>query len=431
VQDWEVVTGYPDTPLLYILTRQQAAALISLAEFLEWRTRWENLPVDADIDAFASETMFNLMNPITCGMLTECLEPLFDNLRAQIKQDNLFEQYGTQYPAGVPLPPEALEAPLAAGSNPTCDLDIVWSQAEQLVDYSNTMITDTLEQVETATNNIELAQVITSLPILDELGADAIAGYIELLLDGVAENYAAEFDLAYRNTLACEIFCSAQGDCEITIQKVYDILLARVTGHFGTPGEALSTIGNLLSYLVDQDIDGDVVVDTLFFLLWGGAKLINSFIQDVGTTALETIMTLAVNDANSDWETLCDCPPECLFMVQADIDPTIAGGQDSGIAVTSGIEITIFATGLWRYGTGVDYDAAGQTGTSGNPSAVLPAANLGQILWKVGIGGTWEAGDAAFTRTPSSTGNLYFAMNDVPGAYGDNTGELCITVEET
>jgi len=342
VQDWEVVTGYPDTPLLYILTRQQAAALISLAEFLEWRTRWENLPVDADIDAFASETMFNLMNPITCGMLTECLEPLFDNLRAQIKQDALFEQYGTQYPAGVPLPPEALEAPLAEGSNPTCNLDIVWAQAEQLVDYSNTMITDTLEQVETATNNVELAQVVTSLPILDELGADAIAGYIELLLDGVAENYAAEFDLAYRNGLACEIFCSAKGDCEITIQKVYDILLARVTGHFGSPGETIGTIFNLLTYLVDQDIDGDVVVDTLFFLLWGGAKLINSFIQDVGTTALETIMELAVNDANNDWETLCDeCPVDATVPI---FDPAPCGDPD----VADGENLEFLGGSRWR-----------------------------------------------------------------------------------
>jgi hypothetical protein len=142
-------------------------------------------------------------------------------------------------------------------------------------------------------------------------------------------------------------------------------------------------------------------------------------------------MELAVNDANNDWETLCECPPECMFMVQADDDPDISGGQDSGIAVTSGIEVTIFADGVWSYGSGGDFDAAGQPGTSGNPSAVLPSANLGQILWKVGIGGTWEAGDAAFVRTPSSSGNLYFAMNDVPGAYGDNTGELCINVVET
>lgn len=244
---------------------------------------------------------------MNCEEMQECLQPLFDALRLQINQDAVFREFGTENAVGVPLPEEVITAPLAPGSNPTCNLDILWAQCEQLVDYSNTMITDVLEQLETATNNIELAQVITSLPILDELGADAIAGYIELLVDGIAENYAAEYDLSYRNALACEIFCLASENCEITIELVYDVLFARVVAHFGSPGEALSQIGNLLSYLLDQDIEGDVIVDSLMFLLWGSSKLINSFLQDVGTSALETVLNLAVNDANDDWSTLCDC----------------------------------------------------------------------------------------------------------------------------
>lgn len=254
--------------------------------------------------AYAATEWTQCMN---CEQLQECLQPLFDALRAQVNQDAVFREFGTENAVGVPLPEEVITAPLAPGSNPTCNLDILWSQCEQLVDYSNTMITDVLEQLETATNNIELAQVITSLPILDELGADAIAGYIELLVDGIAENYAAEYDLSYRNTLACEIFCLASENCEITIELVYDVLFARVVAHFGSPGEALSQIGNLLSYLLDQDIEGDVIVDSLMFLLWGSSKLINSFLQDVGTSALETVLNLAVNDANDDWSTLCDC----------------------------------------------------------------------------------------------------------------------------
>lgn len=251
-----------------------------------------------------------------CESLQECLQPLFDALREQINQDAVFREYGTENPVGEPLSPEAAETPLAPGSNPACDLDILWSQCEQLVDYSNIMITDTLEQVETATNNIELVTVITQLPIIDELGGDAIAGYVELLVDGIAENYAAEYDLAYRNGLACEIFCVCQVDCEITIDRVYGVLLSRVVSHFGSPGEALSSITNLLSYLIDQDIDGDVIVDSLMFLLWGGAKLINTFLQDVGTKALQTILFLAVNDANDDWILLC---PECPDLIEVDL----------------------------------------------------------------------------------------------------------------
>jgi len=227
------------------------------------------------------------------------------------------------------LPEEALTAPLAPGSNPACNFDILWAQCEQLVDYSNAMITDTLEQLETATNNIELATVITQLPIIDELGGDAIAGYIELLVDGIAENYAAEYDLSYKTTLACEIFCAGQVDCEITIERVYDILYARVVAHFGSPGEAINTIGNLLSYLLDQDIDGDVVVDTMMFLLWGGSKLINSFLQDVGTSALSTILNLAVNDANDDWILLCTECPEIVYGTPV-IDIACSGGYDGG-----------------------------------------------------------------------------------------------------
>jgi len=287
--------------------------------------------------AYSLTTWAACMN---CEELQECLQPLFDALRQQVNQDAVFREFGTENPVGAPLPEEVLTAPLAPGSNPTCDLDILWSQCEQLVDYSNVMITDFLEQFETATNNIEFAQVITSLPILDELGSDAIAGYVELVLDGIAENYAAEYDTFYRNTLACEIFCRCQGDCEITIERVYDIMFARVVAHFGSPGETLSSIGNLLSYLVDQDIDGDVIVDTLFFLLWGGAKLINSFIMDVGTTALETILELAVNDANDDWILLCEVCPQCEIEYEV-----TKGTETDGIGTPAAEEFGVRPTG--------------------------------------------------------------------------------------
>lgn len=245
----------------------------------------------------------------SCEELAECLMPLLENLQTSIIQQMTFNQYGTNYPTGVPLPPEATSENMAGDSNPTCDYDILWAQCWQAVTYADILITDALELAESATNDVELVQVITALPVIDELGGDAIAAYIEVLLEGINDNYAAQVTEAYLQEAACALFCMCRADCVVNLDRLYKVYYDRMVAAFGTPSEAFTTITDLLAYVVDQEIEGSLIADALNMVIWGGGILSNQFLGDIGTTSLAALLALAVNDANDDWIILCeDCP---------------------------------------------------------------------------------------------------------------------------
>lgn len=247
----------------------------------------------------------------SCEELTTCLEPLFAQQQAAFQAMLDMSKYGTDARPGTPMTEAQRTEDLAAGTNPTCNLDITWAQAEQIVAYGDALITDALQIAAAAANDIQLAAAIAQIPGLDELGADAVASYAMLLQEGIAENYAAQFTLAYAEETACAIFCRANNDCEISMQDIYAVFYKRVTDRFGDPIEAFVTITDLLTYMLDQDIDGTIIADVMFLLVFGGGILAQTVLGDVGVKPLKTILFQAVNDANNDWTTKCDeCPQE-------------------------------------------------------------------------------------------------------------------------
>jgi len=105
------------------------------------------------------------------------------------------------------------------------------------------------------------------------------------------------------------MFCAAQGDCEIKIERVADVYHDKVGEFFADIPVTFSTLGAFMSYFVDQNVGSDSVVYVLHYLIWAGGALANIFLGDIGTKALQTILLLAANDPSSDWEILCeDCP---------------------------------------------------------------------------------------------------------------------------
>lgn len=260
------------------------------------------------IKAYEATDWMQCMN---CEQLIECITPLFDAQTAEIQRLINYSKYGDLNQPGVPLPDEVTAADQAAGTNPTCNLDITWAQCLQLVQYANQLIVDALEKIEVATNDIELLHVITEITGIDEASADAVVGYINLLQEGLSENYVAQYTETYEQEAACAIFCLAQLDCEISLDDIYSVFYDRVVAHFGSPGEAIQTLADLLlRYLSAQEITGTTICDVLMVVVWGGGVLANLFLGDVGTKSLKALLTLAVNDASSDWMTLCDDCPE-------------------------------------------------------------------------------------------------------------------------
>jgi len=288
--------------------------LVALCPPQKWVTRWENPPDKDTLDAFVAETMFNLMNPITCGMLQDCLQELFDAQTAQFTTIiNNINNYGTSTP-GLPLTTEQREENLTSTSNPGCDLDILWAQCLGIVRYTNQSIIDTLQKIEAATNLNELAGLSGDIPligwVLEVFGEELATETINYFQDAIQETYEAQYTEAVENELACGLFCLSQLGCDLSVNVIYDYLFDRVEAI--VPDNPSSFV-DMLEMLYGIDFDGTNVVDLMFWFCWGGVKLASFFVGEPVTTAsLENVTALAVNDANNDWELLCgDCPPEC------------------------------------------------------------------------------------------------------------------------
>jgi len=433
VQDWNTLSEMDDTQrLCRAITERQIAALATLTEYLGWLTRYDNPPSQDVLNAFSSETLNNLITEgcdMNCEELIECLQPLFDAIDEQFQavQDQLYMmQYGDTNAPNVPLSPTKTAQNLASGTNPTCNKNVLWAQSTQTVDYAVQLVHDALELAASATNDVELIKVITALPGLDEVGADALAGYIDLLLEGVALNFDAQVTDAYKEEVSCQIFCAAV-NCNLSLDTINGVMIERVNAHF--PGFSTETFANsadLLLYFVDQEIEGTIIADVLLSVVIYGGVLSNIFLGDVGTKALETVLRLAVNDANSDWLILCpDCPQVLPVLATVELP-----GNDTGLDLLNGTAYSVTSAGMWTGGTGVSYDADGQIGAY-EPTATLPTtAYVYSLIWRVGTTGTWYPGGTSFTIPDTITsGRLYFMINDCDGCRADNSGSLMVTVE--
>jgi len=250
---------------------------------------------------------------MNCEELQACLAPLLADQLAAIQAMINESKYGTPDKPGLPMTNTQRGIDLAAGTNPTCDLNITWAQCEQIIKYGDSLIKAALAIAETATNDVELAAAISQIPGLDELGVDAVFGYISVIQDGIAENYTAQATPEYIEEAQCALFCLCKGDCQITADRIYEVFKTRVLAHFEDPLEIFLTIVDLMSYLLDQDIDGSIIADVLMLVVFGGGVLAQVFLGDVGTKELGLLLKLAVNDANNDWEFLCISCPECTL----------------------------------------------------------------------------------------------------------------------
>lgn len=326
VQDWQQLEAMDDQILkARCLTQRQIAALVGMCEYLEWQSRYDNPPVVDVLKAFAAQLVYALTNgcDMDCEELIACLTPLFEQVIDAINAQTAALKYGN----GLNAPPgsnpgeEQNNANQVGPNNPECDFDVLWAQCTQLVEWAVNRATDALEQAEAANNNVEALNAFYSLPIINLLGPASVTGYINLLLEGVAEGFAAAVTETYKQELACEMFCAFKVDCEISIASVYAIMDRRMRAYFADLPTSFATFLDLCQYLVGQPLDGDTIADGILFVGWGGLSLANAMFNDVGDRPMQLLLQLAVNDANDDWVLLCDdCPTGELVPVINEAD---------------------------------------------------------------------------------------------------------------
>lgn len=103
---------------------------------------------------------------------------------------------------------------------------------------------------------------------------------------------------------------------------------------------------------------------------------------------------------------------------------------DTGIDVKAGnlYPLKISATGSWTNVPGGQAVGAAGYGSLRLPNAAAPTEPFASLIGKVN-GTIFEIG-AGFGKKSPAAGRLFLAMNEVPGTYGDNSGELIVVVTQ-
>lgn len=272
---------------------------------------------------------------MSCGDVADCIET---DPGTQAAIDTRIDgkiAVPTTYPPGQPNP--APGGNLAGTTNPTCDLNVLWAQCLALTQQTNKAIIDVLQKIEVATNSVELIDSATEFPLVgwakDALGGQVTLDLIQYYQEAVDEQYQAQYTETpggVEDQLACALFCLCKADCEITIDRVYNLYKSRLEAYITIP--TIDTLANLIDFAAGISQDNTIVVDLAFFFAWGSAKLGSFFFGGVFDTALELLLMLAVDDASADWELLCT---ECVEPDEWIKDVFTGGAMHSWEAVST------------------------------------------------------------------------------------------------
>lgn len=213
------------------------------------------------------------------------------------------------YPPGEPLPAGGMTTPL--NDIDECAFNAFWAQVEQYVDYMANLGQDTLEYLEFYSNALEAGQNVPMGEFVGKLknagGTGKVMEFLNWVGEVLKEAYEAGNNESNRLGLKCDLFCAYRDTCEITIQGTLDVINNR-TGNLFNP-TALNSIDALTNMLVTTATNPSIALDMWIGFLMGTAKTISMFgVQGIDET-LNLMLTVAINDANNDWETLCDCAP--------------------------------------------------------------------------------------------------------------------------
>jgi hypothetical protein len=104
--------------------------------------------------------------------------------------------------------------------------------------------------------------------------------------------------------------------------------------------------------------------------------------------------------------------------------------MDTGVDVRSGAAflVSITATGSSTNAAGGHLVGPAGYGSLLLPNAVAPDLPFGSLIGRLN-GRIFEIGEQLGKRPPDS-GRLYLAMNDVPGTYGDNSGQVTVVISQ-
>lgn len=289
-EPFKFVVEYTETEWLTILsTIMQGAIIIFPNDYhkIWWSfVRQLDCPVDIcdliiacidDPDSGVADTINNLIN---------------------VNNESNAREYGQQF--------ENLK--LGDGNNPACDNDAWWAGTLNLVQRLNRNNEDVLEIFEVATNSQELvSEVVGDITGVDETSIDAFFAWIQFVQNSIEDNYEAQYTVAYEEAVACDLFCLAIENCELTPVMLFDYFKERLESQLTWGGLIEQTI----TFLVSGIWTGTEIVDFMMLAQIAFRAQFGRFFDFVGFNDIDADIRIGFNDANNDWETICD---ECSWI---------------------------------------------------------------------------------------------------------------------
>lgn len=363
VQDWDVLSTYDDELVLRAITPKMMSALVALAEFLGWRTRYLNPPSQDTIDSFEAETRYRLMQEVEiCALFIACITDDEDVREAlnqwfidQINDTssdvyNSIQQVYQQNVGGQPMPPSISGKPLI--EVPDCDLDTLFGAIFYTVDEMNEANFDAQQSAEAITNVLERASLlIGGVPVFETLPVDEFFNYVQTIwTDDLFEAYAANDTEGYRDELRCDLFCIAQNNgCTLTIDLMFEYFVNRIGG------DPQNDFAQLITYLTTGTWTGTQVNDIFYALQLIAMKLGNQFFQFLGLKSISTLLAIGARMPDSTWSIICET---CVVCVDPDFRVVNPLGYSGGsVMVTDNMDGTwtavmtaVFDTDGYRLG---------------------------------------------------------------------------------
>ena len=337
-----------------------------------------------------------------CDEILACLEPSFTEINTNISNlTEIVNEVRAAQQANGAQAPGAVETNIAGE---------ICGGAAFVVDAMNAEIVAAYNAAETsfADNLNELIPVVLeAIPVIGELPFDEMFELVNMFFQNQQDDYEDDF-VVRRSDLIGSLRCFIEANDYAFTYEVWGDWLEFVGVEF--PADSAAQVFSRFSPL-RQNLTSDIAAEVA-----NQPTLVEWFQELTAQYLAGTTVPIACP--------VYDCPQSEPIPANVDLP-----GTDSGFAVVMGTDYRITSQGLWNGGSGGDVDAQGQVGVT-NPSAVAPAANLYSMLYRVGTSGSWTYVGLDLTFTASASGNLYFIMNDVSGAYGDNTGEITVTFRE-
>lgn len=263
-----------------------------------------------------------------------------------------------------------------------CAYDAYWAQVDQFIDYLVDLGQDTLEKLNLYTTALAAGNATGKMSgLIAKLKNGTTAGKVTEFLNWAAGTmktaYEAADDAANRNAIKCALFCENRDECLITLDGLGATLNVRMGGVLDPA--SITSLAGLAETMVTIVTDPSLALDLWLTFLLGTAKTAGILGLEGIDETIQLMLKVAVNDANNDWEALCEDCADNGITNWVFLDP------NNFVALNPQPEVTYFGGGHYQVITpdmGYDYSFVLVRGNTGDfptgpyiPFAIFSATN--------------------------------------------------------